>query len=129
MRSLKGFYIIIHNVEAENITKLRIRGVAQLVARLLWEQDAAGSSPVTPTIKREETLQSRGSSLFVCVQNFICILRSKQVPALGIEHDCRRWRIKGVRNGAAVKIVLAKRADNFGHRNVAAQPRMPPLRP
>ena len=26
------------------------RGVAQLVARLLWEQNAAGSSPVTPTI-------------------------------------------------------------------------------
>ncbi len=26
------------------------RGVAQLVARLPWEQDAAGSSPVTPTI-------------------------------------------------------------------------------
>ena len=25
------------------------RGVAQLVARLLWEQDAAGSSPVTST--------------------------------------------------------------------------------
>ena len=25
-------------------------GVAQLVARLLWEQDAAGSSPVTSTI-------------------------------------------------------------------------------
>ena len=24
------------------------RGVAQLVARLLWEQDAAGSNPVTP---------------------------------------------------------------------------------
>ena len=28
-----------------------LRGVAQLVARLLWEQDAAGSSPVTPTKK------------------------------------------------------------------------------
>ena len=25
------------------------RGVAQLVARVLWEHDAAGSSPVTPT--------------------------------------------------------------------------------
>ena len=26
-------------------------GVAQLVARLLWEQDAAGSNPVTRTIR------------------------------------------------------------------------------
>ncbi len=32
-----------------NTTKYH-RGVAQLVARLLWEQDAAGSSPVTSTI-------------------------------------------------------------------------------
>ena len=29
--------------------KAEYRGVAQLVARLLWEQDAAGSSPVTST--------------------------------------------------------------------------------
>ena len=28
---------------------IKNRGVAQLVARLLWEQDAAGSSPVTST--------------------------------------------------------------------------------
>ena len=27
------------------------RGVAQLVARLLWEQDVAGSNPVIPTTK------------------------------------------------------------------------------
>ena len=30
--------------------KVLFPGVAQLVARLLWEQDAAGSSPVTRTI-------------------------------------------------------------------------------
>ncbi len=29
------------------------RDVAQLVARLLWEQDVAGSNPVIPTIKND----------------------------------------------------------------------------
>ena len=33
------------------VTNRTFRGVAQLVARLLWEQDAAGSSPVTSTKK------------------------------------------------------------------------------
>ena len=32
--------------------KIKYRGVAQLVARLLWEQEARGSSPRTPTRKR-----------------------------------------------------------------------------
>ena len=40
-------YIEIHK---NNKVKNQIyRGVAQLVARLLWEQDAGGSSPFTPT--------------------------------------------------------------------------------
>ena len=30
---------------------MRYRGVAQLVARLLWEQDVAGSNPVTSTTR------------------------------------------------------------------------------
>ena len=30
------------------------RGVAQLVARLLWEQDVGGSSPFTPIDPRKE---------------------------------------------------------------------------
>ena len=30
-------------------TTISYRGVAQLVARLLWEQEARGSSPRTPT--------------------------------------------------------------------------------
>lgn len=37
-----------------NITNVLVnykdRGVAQLAARLLWEQDAAGSNPVTPIV-------------------------------------------------------------------------------
>ena len=38
-------------------------GVAQLVARLLWEQDAAGSNPVTRTI----SLKNRRYRRFFCV--------------------------------------------------------------
>ena len=33
------------------------RGVAQLVARLLWEQDAAGSNPVTPIMSKPPYLR------------------------------------------------------------------------
>ena len=32
-----------------------IRGVAQLVARKVWDFEAAGSSPVTPTIEHQMT--------------------------------------------------------------------------
>ena len=40
------------------------RGVAQLVARLLWEQEARGSSPRTPTTFRRKTAFSSGFSAF-----------------------------------------------------------------
>ena len=48
----------------------KCRGVAQLAARLLWEQDAAGSNPVTPIYiltsmekggLRRDRLSERGS--------------------------------------------------------------------
>ena len=41
--------------------------MAQLVARLLWEQDAAGSSPVTST-KRLRELISGPFSLLIAVR-------------------------------------------------------------
>ena len=34
---------------AEVATKFDLRGVAQVVARLLWEQEVPGSNPGTPT--------------------------------------------------------------------------------
>ena len=37
---------------------MQIRDVAQLVARLLWEQDVAGSNPVIPTNKTKFDLVS-----------------------------------------------------------------------
>ncbi len=39
-----------YNGLAEGSYLLILRGVAQLVARLLWEQDVGGSSPFTPTM-------------------------------------------------------------------------------
>ena len=42
-----------------NIDSVRYRGVAQLVARLLWEQDAAGSNPVTPTTSLRTAYRSQ----------------------------------------------------------------------
>ena len=48
--------------------------MAQLVARVLWEHDAAGSSPVTPTIDQRELLRL-SFSLKVCDSALLCISR------------------------------------------------------
>lgn len=47
------------------------RGVAQLVARLLWEQEAASSSLATPTTRKAtmNRLQMRFYRGFLCFQN------------------------------------------------------------
>ena len=39
------------------IAQLFNRGVAQLVAHLVWDQDAGGSNPLTPTKKMSSYLQ------------------------------------------------------------------------
>ena len=43
----------------EDCQKEQLRGVAQLVAHLVWDQGVAGSNPVTPTTERQKR-QSRG---------------------------------------------------------------------
>ncbi len=45
-------------------TTISYRGVAQLVARLLWEQEARGSSPRTPTKFCRKTAYLGGFSAF-----------------------------------------------------------------
>lgn len=42
------------------------RGVAQMVARLLWEQDAAGSTPVTPTTTEKG---AQKVPFLLCIEN------------------------------------------------------------
>ena len=68
-------YIEIHRTD--KVKNQIYRGVAQLVARLLWEQDAGGSSPFTPTNNPLKRLGFRGflmplSLFFVyCDTNFV----------------------------------------------------------
>ena len=54
MKEKIGFYsyvdlTLLTNAEIFDIITLVNRGVAQLVARDVWDVDAAGSNPVTPT--------------------------------------------------------------------------------
>ena len=47
---VRTFASHLRNTALEELSKLH-RGVAQLVAFLVWDQAVAGSSPVTPTPK------------------------------------------------------------------------------
>ena len=62
-------------------------GVAQLVARLLWEQDAAGSNPVTRTIFHRKTAKKRR---FFCVKSLFFEFRTTayQPWSEGKSGDC-----------------------------------------
>ena len=53
-------WVIIKKSTAAGRQKCIFPGVAQLVARLLWEQDAGGSSPSTRTSCIEKTAFSGG---------------------------------------------------------------------
>ena len=64
-------------ISANNLIIYLFRGVAQLVARLLWEQDAAGSSPVTPTKKRN--LTQWGFFFYYCNQKDLNLKKARGV--------------------------------------------------
>ena len=70
------------------------RGVAQLVARLVWDQDAAGSNPVTPTIKKQSTFVG-----CFCIIKRIRTLRRQKANM----KSCRRqvFRLFGAMTGTA----------------------------
>ena len=74
------------------------------------------SNPVTPTKKEDYRY---GDLLFLLQRQISAIscLSWTNSEGPGIEYDCCRWQMKGVRNGAAVKILRCeKRAKNIGHR-------------
>ena len=83
------------------------RGVAQLVARLLWEQDVGSSSLFTPTIKRVIPF---GIALFIFEKQSFSpyILNTiRRLPALGTTRDRVRGTMQGV-NGAPEKRKLLR---------------------
>ena len=45
------------------VSKMQFRGVAQLVAHLVWDQGVAGSNPVTPTTGERRKCQFGGTVL------------------------------------------------------------------
>ena len=69
----------------DSISYIILRDVAQLVARLLWEQDVAGSNPVIPTIKgRLSHCDQTSFFLFGQIPVFdVCLRHTKSCFAFG----------------------------------------------
>ena len=53
------------------------RGVAQLVAHLVWDQGVAGSNPVTPTIKNSLIVFKTIKEFFIVI---IYVRRTQYMP-------------------------------------------------
>ena len=60
-----------------NLLNLILRDVAQLVARVLWEHDVAGSNPVIPTKTRQEALYVASCFVFWWNDVFNSVLFTK----------------------------------------------------
>jgi hypothetical protein len=54
-----------------------LRGVAQVVERLVRDQEAAGSSPVTPTIKNNRLPDYRKPIIYIALASFYLITVAK----------------------------------------------------
>ena len=87
--------------------KTKYRDVAQLVARLVWDQDVAGSNPVIPTKK-----QGRGvsSPLFFSIDVLIrsCFAKQKQVriPRSEIDKLACQAQSVGIKERSEVTLSL-----------------------
>ena len=84
-----------------------LRDVAQLVARVLWEHDVAGSNPVIPTKKEEMTLMvisppSAGRISFFGV-TYSMDIDSKLTS---FTHEVSKSAIKGRTNKIRLKIFI-----------------------
>ena len=115
--------------------KIQHRGVAQLVARLLWEQDAVGSSPATPT--------KDGYRTFVLYLFFMCGTwrfgsewqsggLSEPNPRLRYPKNTAELRLTLVffDRGSALeyRLHLSPKAPIFAH-SFPQKRQVPPLRP
>ena len=72
-----------------------------MVARLLWEQDAGGSSPFTPTKQKR----------MPCASFFVCLIESIQALGVCEQSRCLLWAMKPSTSGGRLsEAELAQRS-------------------